>query len=369
MIPVHRTLITMLIVIYLLVLAYFAFRPFRWLPSPASYSMSAVSDGMAVHVLPGLALEVDRRDTVRMRSVLMKSGRLSLEVMIRPDAVSQSGPARIVTFSRDKLYRNFTLAQEGNALSVRLRTTETDPNALLSTLVVPGIFESTNQMQHLVVTYDGARLQLFQEGKLRAESNGLRGDFANWGRNHALLIGDEPNGGLAWSGSVERLAIFDRALTAEEVSELQRGNAVPGVVLSRDFHRSENSTAGMPAGIRRLKFRNLFISTDPSAYSLSDCIFNVTGFVPLGILVYMLLPLGIEGRKVLAVIILPIIVGLLFSVFIEWMQRSIPGRVPCALDLAYNMTGTLLGSLLAWLAFSTFALSRPTGSEEHQPME
>lgn len=360
----YRTLTGIMIIVYLLVVAYFAFRPFQRIVVPFSHSTSAAWVGGAVHVEPGMALEVIRRDTVQMRKALATSGRMSLEVVLRTDSLRQAGPARIISFSRDKMYRNFTLAQEGNALVFRLRTTETDPNALLSSLIVPGVFDFTNQFQHLVVTYDGARLQLFQDGQPRTESGDLQGDFSDWGNNHALLIGDEPNGGKAWSGSIDRFTIFDRALTAADISELQLGHAVPGAILSRDFRILENSSSDMPSGIQRLKFRNLFVITDPSAYTLGDCIFNVAGFVPLGIIVYMLLPLPIERRKVLAVIILPIIVGLLFSVFIEWAQRSIPGRVPCAVDLVYNLTGTLLGSLLAWLAFSTLELSWMKGRAE-----
>lgn len=353
----YRTLTCIVIIAYLFVLAYFAFRPFQRIAVPSSHSTPAAWDGRAGHVEPGMALGVNRRDTVQMRKALATSGRMSLEVVLRTDSLRQSGPARIISFSRDKMYRNFTLAQEGNALVFRLRTTETDPNAVLSSLIVPGVFESTNQVQHLIVTYDGARLLLFQDGKPRAESSELQGDFSDWGRNHALLIGDEPNGGNAWSGCIERFTIFDRALTDADVSEFQRGHTVPGAILSRDFRILKNSSSGMPTGVQRFKFRNLFIITDPSAYTLGDCIFNVAGFVPLGIIVYILLPIPIESRKVLAVIILPVITGLLLSAFIEWSQRSIPGRVPCAVDLVYNLTGTLLGSLIAWLAFSRFELN------------
>ncbi len=59
---------------------------------------------------------------------IRKSNAITIEAWIRPANSTQSGPARIVTLSRDTGNRNFTLGQKENAYEVRLRTTSTSPN-------------------------------------------------------------------------------------------------------------------------------------------------------------------------------------------------------------------------------------------------
>ena len=215
---------------------------------------------------------------------------------------------------------------------------------------MPQVFDE-NRAQHVVLTYDGAMTRLYLDGQPRAETDGMKGGFGNWGHDHALTFGDEPPGGDAWSGLVWRVSIHDRALGGEEVQRLYRGEAVPKPLLRHDFAADEGK---LPDGLKKLRYRNLFLTTDPSSYQLGDCLFNVLGFVPLGVMVYLLLPVRLERRKILAVILVPLLVGLAASGTIEWLQSYVFRRVPCLLDLIYNSTGTLLGGLLAWLVFSTF---------------
>ena len=58
-----------------------------------------------------------------------KSNELSVEAVIRPDRLDQTGPARIVTFSSDSGNRNFTLGQQNDSLVFRLRTPSTGRTA------------------------------------------------------------------------------------------------------------------------------------------------------------------------------------------------------------------------------------------------
>ncbi|GAG45344.1 unnamed protein product, partial [marine sediment metagenome] len=45
-----------------------------------------------------------------------KSGQLTFEVWCRPANTVQKGPARIVSYSKNASYRNFTLGQAGGKL-------------------------------------------------------------------------------------------------------------------------------------------------------------------------------------------------------------------------------------------------------------
>ena len=266
---------------------------------------------------------------------------MSLEVVLRTSSVDQDGPARIVSFSRDAMGRNFTLGQSGKSLSFRLRTTETDFNGMHPSLFVPNVFD-VRRVQHFVVTYDGLRVLLYVDGKLSAESIELTGGFENWGRNHLLTIRDEVPGNRPWYGTIEHFSIYDRALDAKEVAQLSRGGDVSGAV-----YLFKGSQAG---GMRPLKHRNLFIFSD-SVFILRDCFVNTAGFIPLAALVLLAFPVLQRGHKLWRYILFAVI-GLAISGLIEFAQQWIASRVPCLLDLVYNVFGTLLGCLLLWLVLA-----------------
>ena len=61
-------------------------------------------------------------------NAVRKSGAITIEAWLKPANTIQSGPARIVTVSRDPGSRNFTLGQKAGAYEVRFRTTSTSPN-------------------------------------------------------------------------------------------------------------------------------------------------------------------------------------------------------------------------------------------------
>ncbi|MEM7394590.1 MAG: LamG-like jellyroll fold domain-containing protein, partial [Verrucomicrobiota bacterium] len=68
----------------------------------------------------------------RMLETLKKSGQLTVEAWVHPARLNQSGPARIVTLSRDTSNRNLTLGQDGETFDARLRTTKTGNNGVPS---------------------------------------------------------------------------------------------------------------------------------------------------------------------------------------------------------------------------------------------
>lgn len=322
--------------LYLLVLAYFGFKPFQRIPGLLYTHPESAMEG---HMGPGTALE-DRLGSFALRNNLVKTGRMSLEILLKTDSLSQEGPARIISFSRDSMSRDFTLGQSGKDLSFRLHTTETDRNGTLRNLRVPNVFDH-KRWQHLIVTYDGETVCLYVDGQLHPSSIELTGSFNNWGRNHLLTMGDEVSGGRPWTGRIRRFSIYDRGLNAAEVASLYTGTSIPGAVYF--FPRIQKDGQGMC----RIKYRNLFIYSD-SVFNLHDCIFNTIGFMPLAMLLWLVLPAALRRYRFATGVLLPLILGLAISGTIEFVQRSILGRVPCLEDLVYNFVGTLLGGLLLW---------------------
>lgn len=315
---------------YLLTLCFFAFRPFEPIPGKLYPKVPPAEAGV---VKAGAALE-DPQATGLLLDRLTRTGTMSLEVVLKTASLGQGGPARIISFSYDTMSRNFMLGQEGNGVSFRLRTSETDGYGMLPHLLVPGVLDD-DRFQHLVVTYDGALERFFVDGQEHPTRIALGGDFSNWGRDHLLTVGDEVAGGRPWEGEVKRFQLFDRALGADEVELLHEGGTVDGAVYS--FPE--------PHGMRPLRYRNLFVHSDPM-FTPWDCISNIIGFIPLAPLMFLAFPTLFKKRTALVV---PVLAGLGVSLTFEAVQRGIVGRVPCLADLAYNVMGSVVGTLIVWL--------------------
>jgi hypothetical protein len=144
-----------------------------------------------------------------------RTDELSIEVTLMTNNKKQSGPARIVSFSRDANERNFTLGQDGDKLILRLRTERNDKNGTNPQVTLGEIV--TGEPMHVVVSYRAGQLLCCVNGKPVKKTGELQGDFHNW-EPMALILGDEVNGGRDWQGSIERLAIRSRFLDADEAA-------------------------------------------------------------------------------------------------------------------------------------------------------
>jgi hypothetical protein len=169
-------------------------------------------------VLTGGSYLADEADN-DLLAAFRKSNQLTLEALFRPDRLDQTGPARIVTFSSSAYSRNFTLGQERDKLIFRLRTPSTGENGYNPETTLCPI--PAGSPVHVVVTYRPGRLTGYIDGKEVYRGESVQGDFSNWAPHH-LLFGDEFDGNRQWAGTLEGVAIYNRAL---EPSEVQRNAA------------------------------------------------------------------------------------------------------------------------------------------------
>ena len=144
------------------------------------------------------------------------TGQLTVEAVVAPDHVEQSGPARIVTFSSDTGSRNFTLGQEGGALVFRLRTPRTgangaNPQVTLCTVPV-------GKTTHVLVSYRPGRLVCYRDGEPVLDTDAVQGDLSNWQAHH-LLMGDEWSGGRDWAGTLEGVALYNRFFSPDQARD------------------------------------------------------------------------------------------------------------------------------------------------------
>lgn len=164
-------------------------------------------------VLTGGAYVVQEADQTLLEAC-RRSGQLTIEAVIEPDDLKQNGPARIVTFSSSAGERNFTLGQQDDRLIFRLRTPATGLNGVQPEVVLCHV--AAGQPQHVAVTYRPGEMVAYVNGKEVYRGGDVKGDFSNWSPHH-LLFGDEWDGARDWGGALEGVAIFSRALEAEEI--------------------------------------------------------------------------------------------------------------------------------------------------------
>ena len=145
-----------------------------------------------------------------------RSNQLSIEAALTPANVSQSGPARIVTFSANAGSRNFTLGQTKAQLILRLRTPITGDNGVEPEAQLYRV--AAGKTYHVIVSYFPGRLFCYVNGESMPLDAGVTGDFSNWGPQH-LLFGDEFSGGRDWAGTLEGVAIYNRAIGLAEAKQ------------------------------------------------------------------------------------------------------------------------------------------------------
>ncbi|MEM1283672.1 MAG: hypothetical protein AAGG81_08990 [Chlamydiota bacterium] len=88
------------------------------------------------------------------------SSEFTLYTSIQALAKNQTGPARIISISKDAYNRNLTIAQSMEDLIIRLRTPLTGNNGMKPEFVVRDVFATLNT-QPIILIYDGATLKVY----------------------------------------------------------------------------------------------------------------------------------------------------------------------------------------------------------------
>ena len=160
-------------------------------------------------------------DATKIHDAIELAGQFSVVAQVqRGNPASTTGPANIVSISDTLLARNVTLAQEGSALDVRTRTTDTGSNGELSPNFQAAAALNDDTFTNVAVTYDGTTLRAYINGVLQ-HSQAL-GGVMNWAAAMPLLVGNERTGNRPWLGTIDSLLIYDGALTSDEITDLMQ---------------------------------------------------------------------------------------------------------------------------------------------------
>lgn len=177
------------------------------------------------------ALVASPGPATKLISAIGDSNALTVEAWVRQgNLVTIPGATtRIVTLSQQPDQRNFTLGMtENRQYAFTLRTPNTGSDG--AGKFVQGGIAQPDQLVHLVYTRDRAgNAILYINGQVQG-SDRIQGNLsASWDNSFRLALGNELTGGdgqrpaqegqRPWLGEYHLVAIYDRALSAEEVSQ------------------------------------------------------------------------------------------------------------------------------------------------------
>jgi Concanavalin A-like lectin/glucanases superfamily len=165
-----------------------------------------------MHIIGG-SFVPDGTFNKEIRDACKESDQIAIEAIVTTSRVPQFGPARIISLSRNSAKRNFTFAQDGDSLALRLQTSNTSRNGMDFKLasIQPGI------LYHVIVTYKRGLLVCYLNGKIANQTKFEKGSFDKWhGSSYSLIFGNEVGGVRPWEGYLDSVAIYSRFIDADE---------------------------------------------------------------------------------------------------------------------------------------------------------
>ncbi|KGJ95019.1 hypothetical protein GAB14E_2253 [Colwellia psychrerythraea] len=156
----------------------------------------------------------------KIHDLITSTNEFAIEAWITPNNVVQEGPARIVSYSAGDNDRNFTLGQSQYNYDFMLQTAGSSSNGepALSTPDDEEVLQAT--LQHVVLTYSATEgRRIYVNGKLVDIIDDAISPIASWDDSFALILGREASNNHVWQGNIRLLAIYNRTLSQEQISQ------------------------------------------------------------------------------------------------------------------------------------------------------
>jgi Concanavalin A-like lectin/glucanases superfamily len=159
--------------------------------------------------------------SAKLHDLIKSTGEYSVEAWVAPGNVTQDGPSRIISYSGGSTSSNFLLGQTLYQYDFLNRSSETDQagEPRHSTAAADEDLQAT--LQHVVVTYDptGGR-RIYVNGEFTGDVDAVPGGLlTDWDNTFALALASEVDNTNRWAGVVRLLAIHNRALTPEQITQ------------------------------------------------------------------------------------------------------------------------------------------------------
>jgi chitodextrinase len=196
-----------------------------------------INNPLVTSWLPGQGLKIDNSTLISSQEVPMgmlnsisSSNEITLESWIRTGASDQSGPARILSISRDSKNRVATIGQSGDNDSynyiARLTTTETSLNGTPE--VTSNEVYNTPNLHHVVYTRSKEGIERIHINGEEKYSGMREGNISVGEEGNYLALANEMSGERPWIGSYYLVAVYDQALSEKDIA--QNYDAGTGVI-------------------------------------------------------------------------------------------------------------------------------------------
>ena len=182
--------------------------------------------GYGIEIAEGGRAQALTTDSKKLHDTIKSTGQFAVEAWIVPNNVAQQDK-NIISYSGGNDERNFTLKQNEYNYEAHLRTSETNTNGTPYLFTEPNDEDAQATQQHVVINYDPANggRRIFVNGVDTGDIDATTpGNFSNWKDNYPLVLGNEAGAPLTdltrqWSGKFRLVAIHNRALTQEQITQ------------------------------------------------------------------------------------------------------------------------------------------------------
>lgn len=282
----------------------------------------------------------------------------SLEIWLRPRRVHASGTI-LSFYQAESGVTTFSLRQSLGDLTLQ-RANQQDSNSTKKRKVY--IDSVLSDQKPVLVTISAGRVgtMVFADGAVVKTVPNLK--LSAQDLTGRLVIGNSPVTTDDWAGQLKGLAIYDRELTANEVSQhfalwtndtqsdLAKGTGAAALYLfnerrGRVVHNQIDSASDLVIPERFFVLHAQFLERPWDEFRLDwnyckDVAINVGGFVPLGFFfyAYFLLLRRLEHPGAFTIVL-----GFAVSLTIEVSQSFLPTRDSGMTDLFTNTLGTGIG--------------------------
>lgn len=228
--------------------------------------------------------------------------------------------------------------------------------------------KTRKRFPHIVVTYDFSEQRVYVNGQRRMKSELPGGIFSNWDPASSLLFGNEAPSNRPWLGKLFLAAIYNRALSEQEVLKNYMAGRVfeskvgpsdkrvrDGLVALYLFTEEQgdwilDQSGKLPSADLKILtgllqiINQRFLVGLSEEFNFKDVILNMIIFIPFGFFLNAAMRIRYGPSPQIAAFVF--ILGTLFTFTIESLQYFSITRFSSMADLLSNMIGTVLGIMI-----------------------
>lgn len=289
----------------------------------------------------------------------------SLEVWLEPSRVDSSGTI-LAFYQPESRVVPFSLRQSIGDLELHRRSQGRLDRSEKARIYADDVF-SHQEPVFVTISSGASGTTVYVDGALVKRSSNFR--LSSSDLTGRFLVGNSPTTTDYWSGQVREVAIYNRELSADEVSEhyanLTKSKQTdlaesPGAVARYLFnegngsvvHNQVDSATDLLIPERFFVLHEQFLETPwrefyPEWSYWRDVGINITGFIPLG---FVFCAYFASVGRIKQAGLVTIVLGFIVSLTIEVSQAFLPTRDSGMTDLITNTFGTALGAILCvWI--------------------